>query len=232
MIIHRYNKTTGEYLGYTKADIDPLETLKCGKDVYVIPPYFTAVEPFKPEEGHTIIFNGTEWVSIEDHRGLVVYNKKTGEPFTIADLGPIPNGYVLEKPIVLEELRREKIAVINVAADLARREEIVVRGLKSSVETYTGLMSSLNAFGEFESLVFTQDDEDILVNKELLEEVVKYFHIRSMLIYEKKKEFIKEVKTSRNKNKLAEFQPVFDVENETQELMSLNNEELNERFTK
>ena len=49
MIIHHYHKATGEYLRSSEARIDPLETKKQGRDVYLLPAHATDIAPPKLE---------------------------------------------------------------------------------------------------------------------------------------------------------------------------------------
>ena len=232
MRIYRYHETTKEYLGYMDAYLDPLETLQQKRDVYVIPPFFTIVRPEQPEVGHTVVFDGTKWNTIEDNRGLTVYNKKNGKALVITELGAIPSNYVLEKPIFLEELRTQKIIEVNTGANEARTKEYVVNEIKGSVQTLPELMKELNNFGSFNTINLVQGDEDIQVTKEELEEAIKYFYILSMLIPKRKKELFKEINSCRSKSKLQEFTPDFDIDKEVAKLMKLSTEELNERFSK
>ena len=232
MKIYKYDTKTKEYLGYMEAYIDPLESIKQKHNVYVIPPNFTTIKPKQPSEGYTTIFNGTDWEPIEDHRNLIVYNKKSGCTIIIDELGPIPEGYVLEKPVLLDELRTKAIKEVNLKADEARREEHIIQGIKCSVELLPELMEKLNNFGPFNIINIVQGDEDVQVTKEELEEAIKYFYILSMLIPKCKKELFKEINSCRSKSKLQEFTPDFDMDKEVAKLMKLSTEKLNEEFAK
>lgn len=232
MKIYKYDENTKEYLGYMEAYLDPLESIKQKCDVYVIPPNFTTVKPEQPSEGFTAIFNSLNWEPIEDHRNTTVYNKKSGASIVIEELGPIPEGYVLEKPVFIEDLRVTAINKINLESDRARRKEYIKNGIKGSVEVLADLMLKLNNFGPFKVISIVQNEQDIQITKGELEEVIKYLYVRSMLIPQRKKELLKKVNSCRSKNKLKEFTPDFDIDEEVEELMNLSNEELNKEFSK
>ena len=232
MKIYKYDKITKEYLGYMEAYTDPLETIKQGKDVYVIPPNFTTIKPNKPEEGKTVIFDKDVWVAIEDNRGLKVYDKKSGDEFIITELGPIPSAYSIQKPVFLKDLRAETIILINNEYNTERLKEFTINGIKGSVQSLPELNKALMNFGLFDTINITQGDEDIQVTKEELEEEIKYFYIRSMLIPKRKKELLKEINSYRSKSKFQEFVPDFNIDKEVNKLMKLSIEEINEEFRK
>lgn len=232
MKIYKYDVNTKEYLGYMEAYLDPLETLQQGHDVYVIPPFFTTIKPEQPQEGYTVVFDGKKWNPIEDNRGLKVYSKKSGKELIITELGAIPEGYVLEKPIFIEDLRAKCIEVLNKEVDEARRTVHIIKGIKGSIEVLPELMKLLDTFGSFATINIVQENEDIQATKEELEEAIKNLYIRSMLIPKRKKELLKEVNSCRNKSKLQEFVPDFNIDKEVNKLMKLTVEELNKEFSK
>ena len=228
MKIYKYSESTKEYLGYMEAYLDPLETSKKGKEVFVIPPYFTVTKPELPQKGHTMIFNGENWEEVEDHRGLIVYNKKTGNEKVLVELGPIPNIYQLEKPIFLEELRELKVKELNEAISFAKREICEIKGIKSSVENWVELSKYLPTFDLFP----TVNVNDTIVTKEELEEVIKYFYIKSMILPKKREEMLSTINSMRSKKKLQEMVISINIEDEIKDLMKLSKEELSERFAK
>ena len=232
MKIYKYDVNTKEYLGYMEAYLDPLETIKQKRDVYVIPPNFTIIKPEQPQEGYTVVFDEDKWTTIEDNRGLNVYDKKNGKELTITELGTVPEGFVLEKPVFLEDLRAKCIENINKVVDDERRRVYIIRGIAGSVETLPELMKVLSNFGSFININIVQGDEDVQVTKVELEEAIKNLYIRSMLIPKRKRELLKEVNSCRSKNKLQEFIPDFNIEKEVKKLMKFTVEELNGEFSK
>ena len=63
MIFYIYDEKTKEYTGTQNAFIDPLETKKQGKDVYLVPANSTNIKPtLEPStDNDMLVFNGKEW---------------------------------------------------------------------------------------------------------------------------------------------------------------------------
>lgn len=63
MIFYTYDEKTKEYTGTQNGFIDPLETKKQGKDVYLVPANSTNIKPtLKPStDNDMLVFNGKEW---------------------------------------------------------------------------------------------------------------------------------------------------------------------------
>lgn len=63
MIFYSYDKNTKEYTGTQNAFIDPLETKKQGKDIYLKPANSTDIKPtLEPStDNDMLVFNGKEW---------------------------------------------------------------------------------------------------------------------------------------------------------------------------
>ena len=60
------------------------------------PPNWTTIKP-EFEKGYWPVWTGEEWKYEEDHRGQTVW-KSYDESLTITELGPIPDGYSVERP--------------------------------------------------------------------------------------------------------------------------------------
>ena len=116
MIFYTYDEKTKEYTGTQNAFIDPLETKKQGKNVYLVPANATAKKPLKTKENQAVIFNGSEWKIIADYRGKTYYIGT--EQHEMKELGDLPKGATLE-PVepekTLEELKEEKLADLTAA---------------------------------------------------------------------------------------------------------------------
>lgn len=56
-----YYDENGYYRAMSEAFLDPLETELQGKEVWLIPPHATTIEPPSSAEGHIIKFNGKTW---------------------------------------------------------------------------------------------------------------------------------------------------------------------------
>ena len=67
-----FDRTTGEFIRKQEAHIDPLESRKLGRDVYLLSANGTTIQPPEKLDGYAVIWNGTEWEQIEDHRGETV----------------------------------------------------------------------------------------------------------------------------------------------------------------
>ena len=92
-----FDRTTGEFIREQEAHIDPLESKKHGREIYLLSASGTTTPPPEKEDGYTVIWNGTAWEQIEDHRGEIVW-KSHAESMEIRELGPIPEGWVSDQP--------------------------------------------------------------------------------------------------------------------------------------
>ena len=114
MIFYTYDEKTKEYTGTQNGFIDPLETKKQGKDIYLVPANATDKKPLNAKENQAVIFNGTEWEIVADYRNKTYYIGT--EQHEMKELGDLPNGATFE-PVepektldeqTLEELQKEQ----------------------------------------------------------------------------------------------------------------------------
>ena len=145
MQTYRFDPETKEFLYSEEAFRDPLESQAQGKPVYLLPADSTFAAPLEAKEGHATVWNGEAWEYIEDHRqtrdkgGVVVEGSGTaywmpGDTWEsparyMTDLGPLPDGAMLEQPekpaevLAEEELTAAKstraaaVAAITVEVD-------------------------------------------------------------------------------------------------------------------
>ena len=114
MIFYIYNEKTKEYTGTQNAFIDPLETKKQGKKVYLVPANATDKKPLDVKENQAVIFNGSEWEIIADYRNKTYYIGT--EQHEMKELGDLPNGATFE-PVepkkTLDELKSEKLSELT-----------------------------------------------------------------------------------------------------------------------
>lgn len=114
MIFYTYDEKTKEYTGIQNGFIDPLETKKQGKDIYLVPANATDKKPLKAKENQAVIFNGSEWEIIADYRGKTYYIGT--EQYEMKELGDLPKGSTFE-PVepekTLEELKSEKLSELT-----------------------------------------------------------------------------------------------------------------------
>lgn len=114
MIFYIYDEKTKEFIGTQNGFIDPLETKKQGKNVYLVPANATDKKPLKTKKNQAVIFNGSEWEIIADYRGKTYYIGT--EQHEMKELGDLPKGATFE-PVepektleeqTLEELQKEQ----------------------------------------------------------------------------------------------------------------------------
>ena len=114
MIFYTYDEKTKEYTGTQNAFIDPLESKKQGKTVYLIPANATDKKPLEIKENQAVIFNGSEWEIIADYRNKTYYIGT--EQYEMKELGDLPNGATFE-PVepekALDELKSEKLSELT-----------------------------------------------------------------------------------------------------------------------
>lgn len=65
MKTYHFDRDTGEYLGETASQIDPMASRREGKEVYLLPAHATFDEPLSPKEGNKIIFADGAWQYVE-----------------------------------------------------------------------------------------------------------------------------------------------------------------------
>ena len=114
MIFYIYDEKTKEYTGTQNGFIDPLETKKQGKNVYLVPANATDKKPLEAKENQAVIFNGSEWEIIADYRNKTYYIGT--EQYEMKELGDLPNGATFEpiKPEKsLSELKTEKLEELS-----------------------------------------------------------------------------------------------------------------------
>ena len=148
MIFYIYDEKTKEYTGTQNAFIDPLETKKQGKNVYLVPANATDKKPLKTKENQAVIFNGSEWEIIADYRNKTYYIGT--EQYEMKELGDLPNGATFE-PVepekTLDELKSEKLSELTSITSkfdnqLVNNEMIIKSSLGFSINA--DLRSQLN----------------------------------------------------------------------------------------
>lgn len=116
MKFYIYDEKTKEYTGTQNAFIDPLETKKQGKNVYLVPPNATDKKPLKTKENQAVIFNGSEWEIVADYHNKTYYIGT--EQHEMKELGDLPKGATFE-PVepekTLEELKEKKLDELTTA---------------------------------------------------------------------------------------------------------------------
>lgn len=111
MNIYKYNDN-GEYIGTETALLDPLETKKQQKNIYLLPANATFTAPPEAKEGFARVWTGEAWQEVEDHRGTEYWlpDDVYGTPaHEMKELGPLPEGATTTAPEqTLEEAKADK----------------------------------------------------------------------------------------------------------------------------
>lgn len=111
-----FDEKTKEFKNEVNAQLDPLESTKAGKDIYLLPANATWDEP-TVKDGCVPVWNGETWDAVEDHRKQEYWlpEDKYGAPAReMKELGPLPEGATLTVPErTLEEVKAAKIAELK-----------------------------------------------------------------------------------------------------------------------
>ena len=149
--IYLYNNNN-EYISESITMLDPEETRIQGKDIWIMPPNSTELKP-EFREGYIPIWNGESWDYAEDHRGEKGYIGK--EFIEIKELGPLPNGFSIEKPELTPEEIKERskqeilfnLSQIDKASSRSLRAILTAQLSGQEPET-----ADINKLNEYESL--------------------------------------------------------------------------------
>lgn len=98
MKIYNYHTQTGEFLGATDADENPLVPGE-----YLVPASATKIAPDLPQDGKIAVFDGQKWSPIIDQRGLE-YWLPDGSHQIITELGQTKPEGALSEPISLQDM--------------------------------------------------------------------------------------------------------------------------------
>lgn len=178
MLTYRFDADTKEFLYSEEAFLDPLETEAAGKPVYLLPADSTFTEPLEAKEGYAVVWNGTAWEYIEDHRqkrdGGGVPIEGTGTAYWLpgdawstparymTELGPLPEGALLEAPaktaeeLATEELAQAKAERANAVSKITVTvDDMVFDGDEISQERMSRTITAAVATGEDMSAITT-----------------------------------------------------------------------------
>lgn len=101
---------------------DPLESEQKGEAVWLAPAHATLTAP-PSETGKVAVWNGEAWELKEDNRGIEYWlpgDTWQTEPHKMEDLGPLPDGALLERPEkTIEELKADKVIQIDAETSTA-----------------------------------------------------------------------------------------------------------------
>ena len=129
--VYLYDEKTKEFKNEVNAQLDPLESEKAGKDIYLLPANATWDEP-TVKDGCVPVWNGETWDEVEDHRKQEYWlpEDKYGAPAReMKEIGPLPEGAMLTAPErTLEEVKAAKIAELKAERDSKEVEPITYNG--------------------------------------------------------------------------------------------------------
>lgn len=111
MKVYFWDSETKELLEDGEAQLDPLESAKQGKAVYLMPANATDIEPLKIKNGFTQVWNGESWEYIEDHRDETIFNGVGYDK--IRKIGKVPEGWVLCDDEMAGKLARREMYFEN-----------------------------------------------------------------------------------------------------------------------
>ncbi len=100
MNVYKYDEKTKEYTNTETALLDPLETEKQGKEIYLLPANATFDEVPK-KTGYAAVWNGEQWELLEDNRGIKYW--LAGDTYDtpaheMKELGTLPEGATFTAP--------------------------------------------------------------------------------------------------------------------------------------
>lgn len=136
MKVYNFDEITKEYIGSEDALIDPLETIKQGKEVYLIPANAVLEEPPAAVEGKAIVF-ADGWQLVDDNRGKEAVNAARGR-FTIDYVGEREGDTVLTEELIAALETGEKVIRDGAVVDKPEEEkEAEARMLRNSLLSAT-----------------------------------------------------------------------------------------------
>lgn len=126
-----FDEKTKEFKNEVNAQLDPLESTKAGKDIYLLPANATWDEP-TVKDGCVPVWNGETWDAVEDHRKQEYWlpEDKYGAPAReMKELGPLPEGAMLTAPErTLDEVKADKVQSLKAERDSKEVEPITYNG--------------------------------------------------------------------------------------------------------
>lgn len=192
MIFYTYNEKTKEFTGTQNAFIDPLETKKQGKNVYLVPANATDKKPLETKENQAVIFNGTEWEIIADYRGKTYYIGT--EQHEMKELGDLPKGATFE-PVepekTLDELKSEKLSELSTKASSFEQTEnkdmYITSSLGYKVNADPKALRNIEVLIDLGVTEFrTYDNESVEITADGLKTLKKEIGINAVSLYQQK----------------------------------------------
>lgn len=187
-----YDEKTKEYKSEVKAQLDPLESARAGKDIYLLPANATWLKP-TPKDGCVPVWNGETWDAVEDHRKQEYWlpEDKFGAPAReMKELGPLPEEAMLTAPErTLDEVKADKVQSLKTERDSKEVEPITYNGNSydyddKARERINAAIIALDVLGANASIIWTTaDNVDIKVTADDLRAVVASVARRSNTLH-------------------------------------------------
>ena len=139
MKIYNFDEITKEYIGSEEALIDPLETEKQGKSIFLVPANAVLEEPPAAEDGKAVIYSDG-WKIVPDNRGKEAVNAARGR-FTVDYIGSREGDTILTEELIAALDSGEKVIrdgnVIDKPVEEKEAEARMMRdGLLSLTDKY------------------------------------------------------------------------------------------------
>lgn len=183
-----FDEKTKEFKNEVKAQLDPLESEKAGKAIYLLPANATWLKPM-PKDGCVAIWNGETWDMVEDNRKKEYWlpEDKYGAPAReMKELGQLPEGAMLTAPErTLDEVKAAKIAELKAERDAREVEPIEYGGNiydydEKARDRITAAIIALELQGEGATIEWTTaDNADTQVTANDLKMIIAAVAVRS-----------------------------------------------------
>ena len=153
MNVYKYNEDTKEYISTEQAMIDPLETKKQGKNIYLLPANATFTAPTEAQEGYVNVWNGEAWEQVEDNRGVEYWLPEDtyGAPaHEMKELGALPEGARLTSPEQTQDEKDniEALAIKNELQTLAVNAMMMSLADDDLIETKNTYQTKLRSISD------------------------------------------------------------------------------------
>lgn len=187
-----FDEKTKEYKSEVNAQLDPLESARAGKDIYMLPANATWDKP-TPKDGCVAVWNGESWNIVEDNRKKKYWlpEDKYGAPAReMKELGPLPEGATLTAPErTLDEVKADMVQSLKTERDAREVEPITYNGNSydyddKARERINAAIIALDVQGADASIDWTTaDNQDVKVTADDLRAVVASVARRSNTLH-------------------------------------------------
>lgn len=186
-----YDEKTKEYKSDVNAQLDPLESARAGKDIYLLPANATWDKP-TPKDGCVPVWDGETWDMVEDNRKKEYWlpEDKYGAPAReIKELGALPKGAKLVAPErTLDEVKTDKVQNLKAERDAREVEPISYNSnsydyddkARERINAAIIALEVLEVAGASASLTWTTaDNQDVKVTASDLRGIITQVALRS-----------------------------------------------------